>query len=117
MNANSRLYGSLAKLCAEQDGTISFYTKDGLKVIWGRYVNPEMNTKLKYLNDVMFDGASRFSGLEYIDLMLASENRVIVKPVKTIKKSDKQPVTGDKLKKRKTQKKVTYHLSLVTDYL
>jgi cell division septal protein FtsQ len=82
VSSNIKIYKCLRKLHVAPGGDILIYIEDGLKVIWGKFMRSEMNTKLKYLNDAMYDISLKFSTAEFIDLRLTNENRVIVKPIK-----------------------------------
>jgi cell division septal protein FtsQ len=80
MALNGRLYAQITKLCVSSGGEITFFLKDGPKILWGRFDSEELGSKLKCLNDVMYDATAKFRAIEYIDLRLANENRVTVKP-------------------------------------
>jgi len=75
----SDLYFDILKLYNIKDRFV-ILLKNNIKIFWGEYTENSFNKKLYYLNKVMNDAAKRFNGIEYIDLKLYEEGRIIVKP-------------------------------------
>ncbi len=73
------LYFDILKLYNIKD-RIVLLLKSNTKIFWGKYSNDSFDKKLFYLSKVMEDAKKKFGEVEYIDLKLYSEARVIVKP-------------------------------------
>jgi len=73
------LYFDILKLYNVKDKFV-ILLKNNTKIFWDEYIETSFDKKLYYLKKVMEDATKRFNGIEYIDLKLWREGRIVVKP-------------------------------------
>mgnify|MGYP000020590501 CR=1 FL=1 len=77
---NRNIYFLISKVYNIND-RFTLLLKSNTKIFWGEYSDNVVDTQLKLLNKTLQDAESRFRNIEYIDLRLFNEGRVILKPI------------------------------------
>ncbi|OGS20941.1 MAG: hypothetical protein A2252_04420 [Elusimicrobia bacterium RIFOXYA2_FULL_39_19] len=90
---NFQLYFNVLKLYNNKD-KVTLILRDNIKVFWGAPDKTGFDEKLKVFDDTMLRAKTDYKDIDYIDLKLSNEGRVVVKPttLKPAPEKTKKPV-------------------------
>jgi len=99
---NRRLFDSIGTISMKKNNDLILSLTDYTSIIWGEYSKSETESKLDYLERVI--SKKQFEKLEYIDLRLTADSRVVIKPAEIKPVRQKKPVPQAKPKPKKPKK-------------